>query len=244
RAFPYQLLAAFRAASAEMPAAITNALQDALEVATENVPATLGKLYICPDVSGSMQSAVTGYRRGATTAVRCVDVAGLVAAALLRRNPNAEVIAFSDDVVKMPRAINPRDSVMTNAQYLASLPSGGTACAAPLRHLNDVKAKGDLVLYVSDNQSWADFSQGGARKGQPTRGTIMAEEWERFRARNPNAKLVLIDVQPYASTQVENRADVLNVGGFSDAVFDVVSLFAKGELGTDHFVECIKNEKL
>jgi 60 kDa SS-A/Ro ribonucleoprotein len=96
---------------------------------------------------------------------------------------NAEVIAFSDDVVTMPRAINPRDSVMANAQYLASLPSGGTACSAPLRHLNAKSAKGDLVLYVSDNQSWVDFAgRGGA---VATRGTVMAEEWERFRARNP-----------------------------------------------------------
>ena len=37
----------------------------------------LGKLFICPDVSGSMQSPVTGYRSGGTTEVRCVDVAGV-----------------------------------------------------------------------------------------------------------------------------------------------------------------------
>ena len=242
RAFPYQLLAAFRAASAEMPGAITSALQDALEIATENVPSIAGKIYVCPDVSGSMQSPVTGHRVGATSAVRCVDVAGLVAASLLRRNPDAEVIAFSDDVVKMPRAINPRDSVMTNARYLASLPSGGTACSAPLRHLNARNAKGDLVLYVSDNQSWADFALEG--KTPATRGTVMAEEWERFRVKNPEARLVLIDLQPNASTQVATRDDVLNVGGFSDAVFEIVSLFAKGELGSDHFVGAITKQTL
>jgi 60 kDa SS-A/Ro ribonucleoprotein len=242
RAFPYQLLAAFRAAGAEMPGALRNALQDALEIATENVPSIPGKTYVCPDVSGSMASPVTGHRGSATSAVRCVDVAGLVAASLLRRNANAEVIAFTDDVVKMPRPINPRDSVMTNAQYLASLPSGGTACSAPLRHLNARGAKGDLVVYVSDNQSWADFARKGA--APHTRGTIMAEEWERFRARNPQAKLVLIDLQPYGSTQVAERSDVLNVGGFSDAVFEIVSLFAKGELGSSHFVGAIESVKL
>ncbi len=242
RAFPYQLLAAFRAAGAEMPNTLRDALQDALEIATENVPALAGKVYVCPDVSGSMHSAVTGRRGSATSAVRCVDVAGLVAASLLRRNADAEVIAFSDDVVKMPRPLNPRDSVMTNAQYLASLPSGGTACSAPLRHLNARRAQGDIVVYVSDNQSWADFARKGA--GAYTRGTIMAEEWERFRARNPRAKLVLIDLQPYASTQVAERADVLNVGGFSDSVFEIVSLFAKGELGSDRFVGAIESIQL
>ncbi len=241
RVFPYQLLAAFRAAGSEMPVAITNALQDALEVATENVPALSGRVVVCPDVSGSMQSPVTGLRRSATTAVRCVDVAGLVAAALMRKNVDTEVVPFSDDVVPLPRPINPRDSVMTNAQYLASLPSGGTACSAPLRRLNEKGGTADLVVYVSDNQSWADFA---ATSSHGTRGTIMAEEWERFRARNPQAKLVLIDVQPYAHTQVKERADVLNVGGFSDAVFEVVSLFAKGELDAGHFVGAIEKVAL
>ena len=181
-----------------------------------------------------MQSPVTGHRSGATSAVRCVDVAGLVAASLLRRNPNAEVIAFSDDVVKMPRAINPRDSVMTNAQYLASLPSGGTACSAPLRHLNARGAKGDLVVYVSDNQSWADFAPGeAARDARHVHGRGVGA----LPGAQPEAKLVLIDLQPYGSTQVAERSDVLNVGGFSDAVFDIVSLFTKGELGADHSSE-------
>jgi 60 kDa SS-A/Ro ribonucleoprotein len=250
RVFPFQLLAAFKAAKSEMPEELTRALQEAMEVAIENVPRVDGKIFVCPDVSGSMHSAATGFRKGATSAVRCVDVAALVAAAFVRRNTTAEVIPFSDDVVKMPRRLNPLDSVMTNAQLLAGLPSGGTSCSAPLSYLNDQRAKGDLVIYVSDNMSWADFARAkAAARGLASwlgvaRATVMADEWERFRSRNPNAKLVLIDIQPYGSTQMYERADVLNVGGFSDAVFDVVSLFAKGELGADHWVGAIKSVAL
>ena len=242
RAFPYQLLAAYRAAGREIPGAITMALQEALEISIENVPSVPGKIFLCPDVSGSMQSPVTGRRPGATTAVRCIDVAALVAAAFLRRNTTAEVIPFSDNVVDMPRRLNPLDSVVTNAELLAGLPSGGTACSAPLRHLNARHENGDLVVYISDNMSWADF--GLVKTGYGTRGTVMAEEWIRFRARNPAAKLVLIDIQPYGTTQVAERPDVLNVGGFSDAVFNIVSLFAKGELGADHWVGEIESVTL
>ncbi|MHC4780056.1 MAG: TROVE domain-containing protein, partial [Planctomycetota bacterium] len=64
RAFPYQLLAAYLNASDGVPGSVRNALQDAMETATENVPVTRGKVFVCPDVSGSMQSAVTGYRKG------------------------------------------------------------------------------------------------------------------------------------------------------------------------------------
>ena len=244
RTMPYQLMNAWKAQNADMPKQIGLALQAAMEIATENVPTFEGRIYICPDVSGSMHSSVTGYRKGATSAVRCLDVAALVSAALIRRNPTAEVIPFSDDVVPLPRALNPLDSIATNAELLASLPSGGTACSAPLRALNQRGARGDLVIYVSDNMSWADFAQspsaGSWGVGAGARPTVMAEEWDLFARKNTGAKLVLIDLQPYASTQVQDRADVLNVGGFSDSVFDVVSLFAKGNLDAAHWVGAIE----
>jgi 60 kDa SS-A/Ro ribonucleoprotein len=230
---PYQLLAAYTATASTMPNAITLALQEAMETAIVNVPRVSGKIYVCPDVSGSMHSAVTGERKGATSTVRCLDVAALVAAAILRRNPSAEAIPFSDDVVLPSAPLNPFDSVMTNSRLLSQLPSGGTACSAPLRFLNARKARGDLVIYVSDNQSWADFMKLGP--------TAMAVEWERFWARNRSAKLVLIDLQPNPTTQVRDRTDVLNVGGFSDAVFDLISLFEKGELDPEHFVGAIRS---
>ncbi|MBV9924864.1 MAG: TROVE domain-containing protein [Acidobacteria bacterium] len=231
RVFPYQLMVAYASADERVPAAVREALQDAMEVALENVPRVEGKVYVCPDVSGSMQSPVSGHRKGSTTKVRCVDVAALVAAAVLRRNPSAEVLPFEHDVVKGLK-LNPRDSVMTNAQKLASVGGGGTSCSAPLRLLNERKAVGDLVLYVSDNESWVDAVAG--------RGTETMQEFERFRARNPRARLVCVDVQPYQTVQAAESPDVLNVGGFSDQVFEVVADFVAGRGGPDHWVGVIE----
>ncbi len=231
RCFPYQLLTSFHSADKATPASVRDALQDAMEVAIENVPSIEGRVFVCPDVSGSMQSAVTGQRPGATTATRCIDVAALVAAAVLRKNPDAEVLAFSDSVV--PCRLNSRDSVMTNAQKLASLPSGGTNCSAPLRRLNQQRAQGDLVIFVSDNMSWVDRLGGG-------RSTATMQEWTEFRVRNPRARLVCLDVQPNSSTQAKEREDILNIGGFSDAVFEVISTFAAGELNAGHWVGLIE----
>lgn len=231
--FPYQLLTAFTAASANrgMPRAITDALQDAMEIATENVPEINGKVFVFPDISGSMQSPVTGYRKGATSAVRCLDVASLVAAAILRKNPTAEVIPFSDNVVEA--RLNPRDSVMTNANKLAGLPSGGTNCSAPLRRLNQCKSNADLLIYVSDNESWMDSNRSW------NSGTETMKQWNEFKTHNPQAKLVCIDIQPYAHTQAGERADILNVGGFSDQVFTLLAEFASGSLTADHWVGAI-----
>jgi 60 kDa SS-A/Ro ribonucleoprotein len=233
RVFPYQLLSAYSAAShnREVPLQITEALQDAMEIATENVPAIKGKVYVFPDVSGSMSSPATGVRRGATSTVRCIDIAGLVASAILRKNPTAEVLPFENGVVDV--RLNPRDSVMTNAQKLASIGGGGTNCSAPLYELNRRKAKGDLVIYISDNESWIDSNR------RWNSGTETMKQWNEFKARNKDAKLVCIDIQPYDTTQAHERADVLNVGGFSDQVFSLVSDFAKENLDGAHWVGVI-----
>ncbi len=235
RVFPYQLMAAFQMTDQRVPREVRDALQDAMETAIRNVPEVEGKVYVCPDVSGSMLSPVTGYRRGSTSAVRCIDVAALVAAAVLRRNPHAEVLPFEHTVVER-LDLNARDSVMTNAQKLASVGGGGTNCSAPLALLNQRKAVGDLVVYVSDNQSWVDAAGG--------RGTETMRQWNAFKQRNPRARLACIDVQPYGTVQAQEREDVLNVGGFSDQVFDLIAEFAAGRLDAGHWVGRIEAVEL
>ena len=54
-------------------------------------------------------------------------------------------------------------------------------------------------------------------------------EWSKLKARNPGAKLICIDIQPYGTTQARDRKDIMNVGGFTDAVFDAMARFAAGE---------------
>jgi len=229
KVFPYQLLAAYKNVEEGIPSQITNALQDALEISTENIPTFAGKVYVCVDVSGSMGSPVTGNRGNTSSKVSCRDVAALVASAVLRKNPDAEVICFSDDVV--PCRLNPRDSVVSNSNVIAHLPSGGTSCSAPIRKLNRDNAKGDLIIMVSDNESWRDMSN--------DYGTSAHAEWLKFKSRNPKARFVSIDVTPNTSQQVKTGTDVLYIGGFSDDCFTVIDLFANGTYNGGDFVKLI-----
>jgi 60 kDa SS-A/Ro ribonucleoprotein len=230
RVLPYQLLAAYRATGSDVPNEVREALQDAMELALANVGSFGGRVVVCPDVSGSMSSPVTGARAGASSVVRCIDIAGLVAAAVARMNRDAVVMPFENVVRTIP--LNMRDSVMTNAEKLAAIAGGGTNCSAPLKSLNARSAKADLVIFISDNQSWVD-----ARASGPTE---MMRHWAAFKERNAGAKLVCIDIQPQGTTQALERADVLNVGGFSDEVFDVVNAFAAGSLSPGHWIEKIE----
>lgn len=230
RVYPYQLLAAYRMVGDNVPPQIREALQDALELSLANVPKLEGAVVVCPDVSGSMGSPATGYRQGATTAVRCIDVAALVAAAVLRKQPAARVMPFEVKVVDIK--LNPRDSVISNAEKLAAAFGGGTNCSAPLKKLADSKARVDTLILVSDNESWIDTRRRGASE------TML--QWERIKRINPQARLVCIDIQPGYATQAADRDDILNVGGFSDAVFDVVEQFTSGRYGAQHWVEAIE----
>ncbi|WP_342249423.1 vWA domain-containing protein [Sphingomonas sp. OTU376] len=219
RPMPYQLMVALDQARESVPLKVQAALEDALEQSLARVPKVPGRVVVCPDVSGSMSSPATGYRKGVSSKVRCIDVAALVAAAMLRTNRDTRVLPFEQAVVKVK--LDPRARVAVNAAKLAAIGGGGTNVSAPLAALNLLREPVDLVVIVSDNESWVDANRYGA--------TATMREWNALKRRNPAAKLVCIDIQPHGTSQAQDRADILNVGGFSDAVFDTIARFVSGD---------------
>lgn len=226
KVLPYQLFTTYQNTE-ELPSQLRNALQDAAEVATRNVPSFDGNVVLAIDVSGSMSSAITG-SRGAGQPVsktKCVDVAGLMASCVLRQNKNARVMLF--DTRLHDAKLNPRDSIMTNAAAIARFGGGGTDCSLPIAQMVKERYKADLVIYVSDNESWS-----GHRYGT-------AAGWAVYSRMQPNAKLVNIDIQPYPSTQVPDSKNVLNIGGFNDSIWTAIEEFAHRKEGVD-FVSVIE----
>jgi 60 kDa SS-A/Ro ribonucleoprotein len=232
RQFPYQFLAAYLNAGEEVPQKIKAALHTAAEIACGNVPELPGPVVIGLDVSGSMSTPITGNRgRGATSKMRCVDVAALFAAAILRRNPESVVIPF--DTAAYEAKVDPSDSVLSLAERLAKYGGGGTNCSLPLAAANTRYGKRRFAgcVLVSDQESWVGTGRGGS--------TAVMTEWQAF-VRNQirlhgkdftGPKLVCIDLQPYTTTQAPDRSDILNIGGFSDAVFSVVAAYLADDRG-------------
>lgn len=220
RVFPFQLMTAYRAAGNGMPQEIVDALQDAMEIATRNVPKLRGNVVVAVDVSGSMASAISGFRPGSTSVVNCVQVAALIAACIKRSNPSARIVPFAEAVRSIH--LNAGDTVMTQAGQLAAMVGGGTAVSAPLAMLNREKAKVDVLVIVSDNQSWIDSRVAG--------GTETMRQWSEIKLRCPQAKMACIDLQPNLTSQTLQQQDILHVGGFSDAVFSVLQDFV-GDMG-------------
>jgi 60 kDa SS-A/Ro ribonucleoprotein len=106
--------------------------------------------------------------------------------------------------------------------------------------LNEKKASGDWVFMVSDNESWVDSL--GLNRFDFTASdqkTKMQLEWDIYKQRNPAAKLVCLDIQPHATSQIQDRTDVLNIGGMNDQCFEIVGTFLRGELLADHWLGAI-----
>jgi len=224
RQFPYQYYAAWANAT-EVPGAIREALHAAAEIACGNVPQLPGPVVIGLDVSGSMSSSVMSKGAGHVSKIRCIDVAAVFAAAILRRNPDSAIVPF--DTGAHSTAIDPNTSILSLAGTLAAYGGGGTDCSIPLKHANSTLKNRAFsgCIVVSDNESWV----GEGRR----QSTATLTQWDGFiknqRRLQGGAysapKLVCIDINPHGTAQAPERADILNVGGFSDAVFSMVSAF-------------------
>ncbi|WP_168565183.1 TROVE domain-containing protein [Crateriforma spongiae] len=252
RQFPYQFLAAYLNAADEVPHKIKSALHDAAEIACGNIPQLPAPVIIGLDTSGSMGCSVTGWQgRGRASKMRCVDVAALFAAAILRRNPDSVVVPF--DTQAYTAKIDPSDSILSLSARLSKYGGGGTDVSLPLRVANGeggankryAKRTFAGIVLVSDNESWINSGRvyGYGRGGS----TGVMTEWEKFKKTQrghgiADPKLVCIDIAPYGNTQAPDRQDILNIGGFSDAVFNVVSNFLESD--TNRFVREVEAVEL
>jgi 60 kDa SS-A/Ro ribonucleoprotein len=88
--------------------------------------------------------------------MRCVDVAALFAAAILRRNPDSVVIPF--DTRAYDVRVDPGDTILSLSERLAKYGGGGTDCSIPLREAN--------TKYASDRLPAACWSA-TTRAGSP-----------------------------------------------------------------------------
>lgn len=206
KAMPYQVLTTLEHLRSEggYPQSVLTALQDSLDFTVRSVPVFGGKVRIALDVSSSMVGAYVG-KSNVTASL----AGGVFVAAMLKKNPATELIVFAERALRVEG--NVPDSIWTIAKSLP-FTGGGTACGAALTEVGVTKP--DLIIMISDNQSWADWN-----RSDPS---SLAEGWRKYRNINPKARMVCWDVTPSPSVQLPQLDSVLHVGGMSDAVFSLI----------------------
>ena len=122
--------------------------------------------------------------------------------------------------------MDPNDSILSIAERLAKYGGGGTDCSLPLVAANQKHAKRKFagIVLVSDNESWVGTGRHGST-GVMTAWEAFVANQRKLAGKEANPKLVNIDLQPYQTVQACERADIMNIGGFSDSVFNVISAF-------------------
>ena len=145
---------------------------------------------------------------------------------------------MKDMPVALLLALSKRDPALFRQVFDRVVDNGRTRRhAGAVRSLGPVWPQGPVVLapagcvLVSDQESWVCAGRGGS--------TAVVTQWQEFVKNQmrlgghgiPSPKLICIDLQPYTTTQAPDRGDILNVGGFSDAVFSVVAAFLADDVG-------------
>jgi hypothetical protein len=170
-----------------------------------------GTVVICPDISSSMTSLVS------KQSVKPALIAGMFSGFLHKGVPNSIVLPWDTVVHKYT---NPRgDSVVSHISKIEGSHGGGTAMACPVEYMIQNNIKASVAVFITDSETWV--------------GTPWVTAWIEYRRRNPDAKAVLIRVDPYNSNPFpESQAKQLGITqvfGWNDNVFPFIEFAALGK---------------
>lgn len=146
------------------------------------------------------------------------------------KQSHSVVIPFDDKPYRAQ--VDPQDSILSLSARLAKYGGGGTNCSLPLTEASSTFGTRRFAgcVLVSDQESWIGTGRHGST-ATLTAWRDFVKHQVRLHGGDAEPKLVCIDLQPYTTTQAPDRSDILNVGGFSDAVFSVVASFLSDDAG-------------
>lgn len=187
---------------------IVEALDRALELSFQNW-ALPGRVVILTDVSGSMRSG--GVNEGKITSY--IDVAAIfTAAAVQATDGQARVVAFNDRAFEVSLPSRRFSDVV---QAIHQTPSGGTNMAAGFEYLASHHIPADLVIGITDNESWA--------------GRLTIDAMREYRDEQTPRAICLVTIAPYAdSVAPMNEPGVHQIAGWSPAVGQFIQIVAEG----------------
>ncbi len=161
---------------------------------------------ICPDISASMTWSEKGR-------VKPSQVAGFFSGILGKQLDVEEVLMWDTKVY----VLNTKGkSVFGIYREVAEADGGGTAMNKPIDWLIKNRKEVDIAVIITDSEHWA------SRRG-------VKEAWREYKEKvNPEAKLVVIEVVGYGTSQVDEefatKYDVYTVFGWSESVFKWMEL--------------------
>ena len=184
---------------------LRNAILKALEYSVVNVPEIEGRVAICPDVSGSMASNLTGDN----SVVQCIDLVGLFTGILAKKcKDTPKVLPFRHEVVlEMGEKAVMGETVMDIADVFYA--SGGTSLSSPIQHLLENDIKVDRIIAFTDNEEWV--------------GTSFHKALAEYLNRYPDTHVYLVTLLPYRDYPTPtDHPNVHYIFGWNDNVLKYI----------------------
>ncbi|MHC4748442.1 MAG: TROVE domain-containing protein [Planctomycetota bacterium] len=196
---------------------LINAVVQAIDLSTSNVPRWTGRTFIMCDNSWSMRTrSLVSHGRRVTT-IKPYEIANILGAIAFRINPESLIGSFAEIWRELP--LNPADTILTNAQYLINNQVGSSTYAyRGIRWLRENKLSVDRILVISDEQC---YDEGLASINS------LAGELERYKREvNRHVYTYSIDLCGYGTLQFpESQTRVCNLAGWSEKVFEFIKLY-------------------
>lgn len=192
------------------------AVDDACDIAVDNVPKFDGSTLVVLDCSGSMQGQPK-------------EIGSLFAAVLLRANKQADFMFFASQA--QYHQVNPKTPVLTlrNA-ILGDAFSGGTNFNAIFEEATKAY---DRIIILSDMQGW-EGGDGEQEGGAPNKSFA---EYKKRTGADPF--VYSFDLQGYGKLMFPERK-VYCLVGFSDKVLDVMKLLEEDREALIHKIEAVE----
>lgn len=198
---------------------ILEALATAAELSVDNIPVLDGKTLVAIDTSGSMECKMSE-----NSIVQRVQIALLFGLAMARKN-DTDIISFASKAEYI--SINRKDSLLGLAlnsyRYLGRV-GHGTDLKQIFIEANKAY---DRVFIFSDMQGWL---------GYHTPSRIFREY---CRAYDVNSKIYSVDLAGYGTLQFPEN-NVYCVAGFSEKIFDIMSMLEQDKKALIHTIEQVE----
>lgn len=216
---PFRFLSAYRQIQGIAGSRALDALEAAVEAATDNLPKLPGKTVIAIDTSGSMSCPVS--QKSEATCGQVGMMLGLIANRIC---DDSLTYTFDIELNQMP--VSHRSGILYTALN-SHQPGCGTNMNLPLKKMIRDRIKADRLIIVSDNE---------CNRG---RGTVQRLADEYRRKVNPDLWVHAIDLQGYGTTQfVGPKTNI--IAGWSEKVFNFIRIAEQGEGSLEKAIEAYK----
>lgn len=224
---------------AENKKKVLDAIEDAIQISCLNIPKLDGNVAILVDHSGSVRGDGGGPSRvSAFSKTTKAMIGNLFGSMLAYRQDNVYIGLFGDRLINVPIDRSKKLLDFNKESYdLGARCGGGTETGIYdfLRQVVKEKKRIDNVVVFSDCQ--IGNGEGGygstftAWYGTSSRdrGLHFHELFKEFRKINPQANFIVCNLNQSGKTSVFDKSQrILNIAGWSDKIFDIITSNCKG----------------